>query len=62
MMERSDAIGFVMMNSLCRNCFQTGCFTVGDYLSLDSSQKSPPSGTVGREINYRYGERSVFIH
>lgn len=22
MMERLDAIGFVMMNCLCRNCFQ----------------------------------------
>jgi len=33
----------------------------GDYLSLDEGKKSPPPGTVGREINYRCGERSVFI-
>jgi hypothetical protein len=46
MMERLDAIGFAMMNSLCNNCFQIAKY------ALARNEKSPPSEAVGREINY----------
>jgi hypothetical protein len=41
MMVRLDAIGFVMMNSLCRKCFQIAKY------ALARNEKKPTAGDGG---------------
>jgi len=46
MMEQLDAIGFVLMNSFCRNCFQTGCIAIYPW----TDKKKPTVGYGGPGI------------